>query len=56
MQCQADKNEHIRHNLLYEFNQDQNAAKAALDVYAVYADYLLNVGIILHALTLPNRQ
>lgn len=27
MQWQVDTNEHIRHNLLYAFNQDYNAAK-----------------------------
>ncbi len=38
MECQVDKNEHLRHLLLFAFNQDFKAAKAARQICAMYGE------------------
>ena len=38
MECQAEKLEHLRHILLFEFNREAKAAEAATNICAVYRD------------------
>lgn len=38
MEPQADKNEHFRHHLLFEFNQGAKTTEAARDICAVYGE------------------
>jgi hypothetical protein len=38
MAGQVEKNEHLRHLLLYEFNRGSKAAEAARNVCAVYGE------------------
>ena len=36
MECQVEKLEHFRHNLVFEFNRGAKAAEAARNICAVY--------------------
>jgi hypothetical protein len=38
MECQVEKNEHIRRFLLYEFNRSSEAAEATRNIFAVYRE------------------
>ena len=38
MECQAEKNVHFRHLLLFAFNRGFTAAKAARDICVVYGE------------------
>jgi hypothetical protein len=38
VECQVEKNEHLRHLLLYQFNRGLRAAEAARNICAVYGE------------------